>query len=540
MSRRVPLLLLGSLVVWGAVVSATAQVIGRGPQPNFVIILADDMGFSDLGCYGSEILTPNIDKLAKGGLRFTQFYNCARCCPSRAALLSGLHPHQVGVGHMMDDAGRPGYRGNLSKDCATIAELLHAAGYQTMMCGKWHLTRFVGPEGPKHNWPLHRGFEKFYGTIHGGGSYFDPPTLTRDDHFVRPPEQKSYYYTDAISTAAEQYVEHAVRAGRPFFLYVAYTAPHWPLHAPAELTARYRSKYALGWDETRKQRHQRQLAMGIVKPQWALTPRDERVRSWEQNPYRAWQQQRMEVYAAQVDAMDQGVGRIVEKIRQTGVLRNTLIMFLSDNGGCAEEISPKWKGVHIPGQTRDGRPVQVGNDPDVAPGLEDSYQSYGIAWANASNTPFRAYKHWVHEGGIATPLVVHWPAVIQEGNKLVHEPGHIIDVMPTFLEAARIRHPAQFGGRSILPLSGKSLLPILQGGTRQYGPMFWEHEGNRAVRDGKWKLVSKYPGNWELYDLEADRTEIHDLASRYPVMVKDLSLAYDAWAKRCNVELWGQ
>ena len=519
--------------------SSAAQLAARGPQPNIVLIMADDLGFSDLGCYGSEILTPNLDRLAKDGLRFTQFYNCARCCPTRAALLTGLYPHQAGVGHMMDDYGRehPGYRGNLSTDCVTIAQVLQTAGYQTMICGKWHVTRLVDREGPKYNWPLQRGFEKFYGTIHGGGSYFDPPTLTRDDGFVRP-LGADYYYTDAISQQAAEYIEQAAAVKKPFFLYVAYTAPHWPLHAPPEVIARYRGRYANGWDALREERHKRMIALRIVKAQWPLTPRDPRVRAWQQNPYKAWQQRRMEVYAAQIDVMDRGIGRIMEKLRQLGAEQNTLVMFLADNGGCAEEIASSSKGLSISEKTRGGRAVQVGNDPNVMPGGEDTYQSYGIAWANASNTPFRLYKHWVHEGGIATPLVVRWPAVIARGGELTDQPGHVVDIMPTCLAAAKVPYPTVYRASPLPPLAGQSLLPVFQGLPRQWGPIFWEHEGNRAVRDGKWKLVSRFPGSWELYDLEVDRTEMNDLAAKFPVVVQDLSRQYEAWAKRSNVEPW--
>ena len=505
-------------------------------RPNIVVILADDLGFSDLGCYGSEILTPNIDRLAKTGLRFTQFYNGARCCPTRAALMTGLYPHQAGVGHMMNDYRKPGYRGNLNNQCATIAELLGAAGYQTMMCGKWHLTRFTAEEGPNYNWPLQRGFAKFYGTIAGAGSYFDPVTLTRDNDFVRATGDK-FYYTDAISDRAAEYIEQAARSTKPFFLYVAYTAPHWPLHAPEDVIARYRAKYAIGWDELRKQRYRRMIDLGIIKANWPLTPREPTVRDWEKNSYKSWQQRRMEVYAAQIDIMDQGVGRIVEKVRQMGVEQNTLILFLSDNGGCAEELAADWKGEYIPKQTRKGRQVEVGNNPNLMPGRDDTYQSYGIAWANASNTPFRLYKHWVHEGGIATPLIAHWPAGIKQTG-LTQEVGHVTDIMATCLELAKTAYPKNFGGHTLIPIESKSLLPIFQGRTRQRGTLFWEHEGNRAVREGKWKLVAKQGQPWELYDVEADRTETRDMAQQFPAIVKGLSQTYDHWAKRCNVEPW--
>jgi len=530
---------LAALAAWLLVADrGEAQPAARGPRPNIILIMADDMGFSDLGCYGSEILTPNLDKLAKGGLRFLQFYNAGRCCPTRAALITGLYPHQTGVGHMMNDYRRPGYRGNLNNTCATIAEVLKAAGYQTMMCGKWHLTRFVAPEGPKYNWPLQRGFERFYGTIHGGGSYFDPVTLTRDNHFVRRQQMGEYYYTDAISDRAAEYVEQAARSNKPFFLYVAYTAPHWPLHAPTGVARRYRAKYAMGWDALREERHRRMITLGIVDRRWPLTPRDSRVKPWEQEPSKQWHQQRMEVYAAQIDVMDQGIGRIMEKVRQVGAERNTLVMFLADNGGCAEEIGSHWKGLHIPERTFAGRPVQLGNNPNIMPGPEETYQSYGIGWANASNTPFRLYKHWVHEGGIATPFIAYWPGVITEGGRRTNQVGHVIDVMPTCVELAKIRYPASLGGYKLTPPAGRSLVPIFRGQTRQIGQLFWEHEGNRAVRSGKWKLVSKYPGPWELYDMETDRTEMNNLAEKFPVMVEGLSSAYENWAKQANVEQW--
>jgi arylsulfatase A-like enzyme len=505
-------------------------------QPDVVLIMADDMGFSDLGCYGSEIWTPNVDGLAKGGLRFTQFYNTARCCPTRAALLTGLYPHQAGVGHMMDDWQKPGYRGNLNQECVTIAEVLATAGYQTFLCGKWHVSRHTDPAGPKFNWPLQRGFQRFFGTIHGGGSYFDPVTLCRDNEFVGP--TGDFYYTESISEHAAEYIQYAARSRQPFFLYVAYTAPHWPLHARDTDVARYRGRYTMGWDELRIRRHKEMIRQGIVDAKWPLTPRDPRVLPWTEVAYKPWHQRRMEVYAAQIDNMDRGVGRILEKLEQVGRRDNTLVFFLADNGGCAEEILSNWQGLHIPEKTRDGRGVMVGNTPSVMPGPEETYQSYGVPWANVSNTPFRLYKHWVHEGGIATPLVVSWPAVIRQGGRLVHEPGHVVDLMATCLDAAHVSYPTIFAGRDVLPTAGESLLPLLAGGTRQRGPIFWEHEGNRAVRDGKWKLVWRHPGPWELYDIEADRTEMNDLAGQFPAIVGHMAKMYEDWAARSNVLPW--
>ncbi|MHC4406513.1 MAG: arylsulfatase [Planctomycetota bacterium] len=528
----------GLLLLWALFAGALSPANAADQRPNIVLILADDLGISDLGCYGSEILTPNVDELARTGLRFTQFYNAGRGCPTRAALLTGLYPHRVGVGHMMADWKRPGYRGNLARECATIAEVLKKAGYQTMMCGKWHVSRNTETYGSKHTWPLQRGFEKFYGTIHGAGSYFDPVTLTRDEQAAKP--TADFYYTDAISERAAEYIEEAARVARPFFLYVAYTAPHWPLHARPEDVARYKGMYTLGWDSMRERRHQRMIRLGIVRRDWPLTPRDPRLLPWDKVPYKPWHQRRMEAYAAQIDRMDQGVGRIVEKLRQVGRKENTLILLLADNEGSSEEIMPTWKGPHVPERTRAGLPVHVGNDPNVMPGPETTYQSCGVPWANVSNTPFRLYKHWVHEGGIATPLVVCWPKMVRSVGGLVHEPGHVVDLMPTCCDAAGVRYPSVFGGYRIHPTDGESLKLLLVGGTRRRGPIFWEHEGNRAVRQDQWKLVSSHPGQWELYDMEADRTEMNNLAEKNPLLVKSLFELYAVWAKEANVEPWGR
>ncbi len=540
MPTHVRTCLAAPLVLLASWLPAHAQLATRGPQPNILLIVADDLGFSDLGCYGGEILTPHLDRLAKDGVRFTQFYNCGRGCPSRAALLAGVYPHQAGLGHMMNDYRRPGYRGNLSKECATVAELLQKGGYETYMCGKWHVSRYIAPGGPKHNWPLQRGFDKFFGTIHGAGSYFDPVTLTRDNFFVGRPEAGEFYYTDALSDRAVEYLEQAARSPKPFFLYVAYTAPHWPLHAPEQVVRRYLAQYGVGWEELRKARYRRMVAMRIIESKWALSPPDSRIPSWATISNRSWQQRRMAVYAAQVDVMDRGIGRIMDRLRELGFAQNTLVMFLSDNGASAEEVTPQWQGPHIPEKTHDGRTVVLGNNPNVMPGAAFSYQSYGRGWANASNTPFRLYKHNVHEGGIATPMIVRWPAGIAGTNRLVRDVGHVIDIMPTCLEVARLTHPTVYNGRTLTPICGQSLVPALEGRTLTPRVLFWEHEGNRAVRDGKWKLVSHHPNSWELYDIEADRTELNDQAAKYPVIVQDLAGSYQKWAEACGVLPWKQ
>ncbi len=505
-----------------SVVFCAAAVVKAAParsadRPNIVLIMADDMGYSDLGCYGSEIATPNLDRLAAGGVRFTQFYNTARCCPTRAALLTGLYQHQAGIGHMVGNRGVPAYQGYLNDRCVTIAEVLRAGGYRTYMAGKWH----VGDNRP--HWPTDRGFDRYFGLVNGGSNYFrlDPGRIMARDDAPYAPEGDDFYMTDAFADAATSFISEHGRSDRPFFVYVAYTAPHWPLHARPEDIARYRGKYMDGWDALRKRRHQRLIEMGIVDENWALTPRDDRAPAWADMEDKQARDLKMAVYAAQIDRMDQGIGRIIDAVKQIGAERNTLVMFLSDNGGCAEEID---RGT-----------------PGVPPGPKESFLSYGLPWANASNTPFRLYKHWVHEGGIATPLIVYWPAVITGGGHLTEQVGHVIDIMATCIDVAGAAYPSVYQGRQIIPLEGKSLVPVFQGRPRAgHDAIYFEHEGNRAVRRGKWKLVSRRRGDWELYDLEADRTELNDLIAQYPDKAKELAGKYERWARRVGVVPWDE
>jgi arylsulfatase A-like enzyme len=512
-------------------------------KPNIVFILADDMGFSDIGCYGSEIETPHLDELARGGLRFSNFYNCPRCCPSRAALLTGLYSHQAGMGLMTADYGRypyPGYRGDLSQNCVTIAEALKSGGYTTLMTGKWHLT----PLGQgQHNYPLQRGFDRYYGIINGAASYFDPASLTEDNQPIQVTrEDKDYYLTDAIGDHSARFIEDAARDGKPFFLYAAFTAGHWPLMAPETTIAKYKGRYAAGWDALRRARHAKQLAMGLVQSDWGLTPRDQRVPAWELASFHDWEQRRMEVYAAQIDKLDENIGKIVTKLRQAGVFENTLICFMSDNGGNFEEMArlapADPRPAFMPKETKDGLPVTPGNDPSILPGSATTYASYGIPWGNASNTPFRLYKHYAHEGGISTPFVMHWPRGLKSKG-ITHAIGHEIDVMPTCLELAGVPYPGiSKAGTAPPPLEGKSLVPVLEGRQLEERSLFWEHEGNSAMRKGKWKLVSRFPDAWELYDMEQDRTEMHDLADQHPDRVKKMAGDYSAWATRVGVQPW--
>lgn len=514
-------------------------------RPNVVLVLVDDMGFSDIGCYGGEIHTPHIDRLARDGVRFSQFYNTARCSPSRASLLTGLHPHQTGIGVLTNDDRPRGYPGSINDRCVTLAEVLKSAGYSTCLSGKWHLASEM--REPNDAWPTRRGFDRFYGTLTGCGSFFQPGTLTRGEENAEDDGlDPDFYYTDAITNEASAFIRdcHAARPGTPYFLYVAYTAPHWPLHARAEDVEKYRGRFDAGWDELREKRMRRLRELGILDDTVALSGRDPTQPAWHEAEYKEWQARRMEVYAAQIDRMDKGVGRVLAALEEAGDLANTLVIFLSDNGASDEvlplvEIERFRKRLDILRlRTRDGREVGIGNEPAIVPGPEDTYASYGRAWANLSNTPFRYYKRWVHEGGIATPFIVHWPAGGLGSGNVVHAPFQLTDVMPTVLEATGAAYPARYKGRDIIPFEGRSLLPALRGRSSPDGTLYWEHTGNAAIRRGRWKLVRDYPQPWELYDISTDRTELHDLAASHPDVVADLAGQWQAWADRVGVIGW--
>ncbi|MDQ3809939.1 MAG: arylsulfatase [Chloroflexota bacterium] len=498
---------------------------------NIVLIVADDMGYSDLGCYGGEIHTPNLDALGRGGARLSHFYNTARCSPSRASLLTGLHPHQTGVGVLTNDDRPAGYPGSLDDGYPTVAEILGRAQYRTCLSGKWHLASDM--RTPNSAWPTRRGFEDFFGTLTGCGSYFHPGTLMRGEANVEreAADAPHFYYTDAITDHAVQFV---ARTTHPFFLYVAYTAPHWPLHARAEDIDRYRGVYDPGWDVLRERRMDRMRAEGILDPLTRLSPRDPSQPAWRAATEPVWLARRMEAYAAQIDRLDQGVGRIVRALEEQHVLDDTLLLFLSDNGASDEDlpkVSPerfRARSDIVRLHTRDGRMVRIGNHPSIVPGAEDTYSSYGRAWANLSNTPFRFYKRWVHEGGIASPFIAHWPAGRLHG--IVHTPFQLVDVLPTILEATAIETGTTLEGRSMLPaLRGSELEPATQ---------YWEHTGNAALRRERWKLVREFPRDWELYDMSRDRTELDDRAAAEPALVRDLERAWQGWADRVGVIPW--
>ncbi len=549
------------LAVYLALIGPTSLLTWGDDRPDIIYIMSDDMGFSDIGCYGSEISTPNLDSLAAGGLRFTQFYNTARCCPTRACLMTGLYPHQAGVGHMMNDRGYDGYRGDLNRNCVTIAEALRTSGYRNYISGKWHVTKVTKPatEEDKYNWPLQRGFDRFYGTIHGAGSFFDPNTLTRDNQYISPyadpeyqPEQ--FYYTDAISDHAVRFIrEHdEQREDQPFFMYVAYTAAHWPMHALQKDIAKYEGKYDGGYQAVRDDRYRRMIELGVIDEastvNWPIP--DE----WKELEHRQWDIRNMEVYGAMIDCMDQGIGRIVAALKDTGRFDNTLLCFFQDNGGCAEGYGrggvggPRADAPELPAlpddyiqpdmtpkQNRAGYKMRTGKGSMAGP--DDTAIGYGKGWATVSNTPFREYKHWVHEGGISTPLIAHWPAKITRKGELETAPGHLIDLMATAVDVSGTTYPETYhGGKRIKPMEGKSLVPAFEGRGIQREAIYWEHEGNRAIRVGDWKLVAKgRRGPWELYNIARDRSEQNDLAASEPERVRQLAEMWQTWAERANV-----
>ena len=486
-------------------------------KPNIIVILADDMGFSDLGCYGSEIPTPNLDALAANGLRFTQFYNTARCCPTRAALLTGLYSHQTGVGHMVQDQRVPGYVGHLNDSCVTIAEVLKPAGYLTAMSGKWHVGQQAGVA------PWTRGFDRSLNAA-AGGFYF--PTHPRAELYLNGEKianddarlPKDWYSTDLWTTFGLKFIDDALTEKKPFYLHLCFNAPHFSLQAPAEDIAKFRGKYKAGWEAVRDARYQKQIDLGIIDTAWDKSPRPKDVKPW--STVSAEEQDRfdhiMAVYAAVVHHLDKAVGDLVAGLKQRGVLDDTLIFFMSDNGGNAES-GPNGKTVGDPSQ-----------------GKSDWF--CGESWAWVENTPFRLFKHYNHEGGIATPLIVHWPKGITAKNELRTQPGHLIDIMATCVDVTGANYPKEFKGHAILPMEGRSLAPAFANKAIDREAIYWEHEGNAAIRVGDDKLVRfGRNGAWELYNMKSDRTELHDLAAQNSDKATKLSAMWQAWAERAHV-----
>lgn len=509
------------------------------PRPNIVIAVGDDLGFSDLGCFGGEILTPHLDRLADAGVRMSNFHNTPRCSPSRASLLTGLHPHQTGIGILTNNDTPEGYRGDLNDRCITIAEILKVAGYDTAIRGKWHLATDM--ENPSPAWPTFRGFDSFWGTLAGCGSYYQPGTLTRGvEDASEEAMDRGFFYTDRIADEAVAFLSERAERGEsvPYFLYLAFTAPHWPLHARPETIAHYNGVYTKGWDAIRASRIRRQIELGLLPEKSSLSTRDGSVAPWEDEPEKAWQARRMQVYAAQVEEMDAAIGRVINAIELRGDLDDTLFIFLSDNGASDESVPLvelerfRQRTDIVKTSTKDGRVVHIGNDPLVDPGPEDTYCSYGRAWANVSNTPFRLYKLWAHEGGISAPFIVHWPNGGLANGTIIEAPYQLVNVMPTVLEATGTTYPSARQGVPLPPLPGDSMIDLWRGGAPKLQRLWWEHVGNGAIHDGRWKLVRQYGWPWELYEIGDDRVESMNLADRYPEVVAEL---VEEWERRCDL-----
>lgn len=536
-----------------ALISAHAGAQNES-RPNIIVILADDLGYSDLGCYGSEIQTPNLDKLAQQGIRFNSFYNASRSCPSRASLLTGLYSHEAGIGRMTFNENLPGYKGQLTENGVTIAELLKEAGYQTGMIGKWHIAETpLKPDqrqwlahqvyhedfADKACYPVNRGFEDHYGIIYGVADYFDPFSLVNGETPVKE-VPKDYYITQALSDSAVSYVDRYAKKDKPFFMYLSYTCPHWPLQALPEDIKKYEDTYKVGWDAIREKRYEKMKALGIFpNAHDFLSPRQSPAK-WEDNPDKEWDARAMAVHAAMIDRMDQGIGELLDALKKNGQLDNTLIVFLSDNG-CSNEICQNYsEGENDrPDMTRSGEKIIYPRHKEVLPGSELTYASLGPVWANVANTPFRFWKAKSYEGGINTPFIAYWPKGINKNlGTVTSQRGHIIDIMATCIDLAKAKYPKEYHGHEIIPLEGKSLVPIFKGEEREgHEYLAFEHFNQKALisKDG-WKIVQ--PGKkapWELYNLNEDRSEMHNVAAQYPERVEKMKKQYMEWAKRCLV-----
>lgn len=495
--------------------SLTAAPGNAEERPNILIVLTDDMGFSDLGCFGGEIETPHLDTLAAGGLRFTEFYNTARCWPTRATLMSGRYTNKLGPSQV------------------TIAELLKKAGYNTGMVGKWHLGM-----DPKKDGPVQRGFDSFYGTMTGAGSFWDPYTLTRNTEAAEP-DGDDYYYTDKIGSEAVTQIEDFVKSDKPFFQYVAFTAAHWPLHAPEKSIQKYLKRYEGGWDRLRKERYARMLKMGIIdKERWPLPEREPRVNDWKTVDHKAWHIRNQAIYAAMVDHMDQAMGRIIAALKRTGQFENTLIIYAHDNGACPEHLSGNgWNTANniLAKAKQEGQIVAVGDQYNVPMGGPLTYGSVGHNWAHAQNTPMRRYKSNVHNGGACTPAIMHWPSGLKtKPGSITAERGHVVDLMATCLELAGTTYPEKFADKTLEPHESKSLVPVLTGGStdRNHAYLF-NHSGTHAIIRGDYKIVREGKRPWALYNLVRNRTETINLAKKLPQVVEDLSEIWEArWGEK--------
>ncbi|MDR1884158.1 MAG: arylsulfatase [Prevotella sp.] len=520
-------------------------------RPNIIVILADDLGYSDMGCYGGEIQTPNLDRLASDGLRFSRFYNAGRSCPTRASLLTGLYQHQAGIGRMTFNENLPGYKGTLTHNSVTIAEVLKDAGYQTGMIGKWHVAEtplkkdqrewlahqvYHEDFADKKNYPVNRGFQDFYGIIYGVANYFDPFSLVNGETPIKNVPE-NYYITQAFSDSAVSYVNRYAGSDRPFFMYLSYTAPHWPLHALPEDIEKYRDTYMDGWDAIRERRYLRMKELGIFPFAYdCLSPR-QFTDKWTENSDREWDARAMAVHAAMVDRMDRGIGELLEALEKNGRLDNTLILFLSDNGCSNEDCQNYSEGENDrPDMTRMGEKIVYPRKKQVLPGSELTYASVGAKWANVANTPFRFWKAKSYEGGICTPMIAYWSKGLKyKKGGMTEQQGHVMDIMATCLDLAKVNYPKTYNGNEMIPLEGKSLAPVLTEGKRKgHEYLGFEHFGEKALiaKDG-WKIVQAGEGSpWELYNLNEDRTELRNVASENPKIVDKLVKKYNEWAER--------
>lgn len=533
-----------------------SELIIKDTRPNIVVILADDMGFSDAGCFGGEIHTPNLDWLAERGIRFTNFYNISRCCPTRASLLTGLYNQQAGIGNMTTDQHEPGYRGYLTENTVTIAEVLKSAGYNTAMSGKWHVSNTLVQEtkqeqlkwlnhqayypefSPIGQYPINRGFDKYFGTIWGVVDYFDPFSLVNGSAPIKD-VPKDYYHTDAINDTAVSYIKEMSKDNKPFFLYVAENAPHWPLMAKPKDILKYKDTYKVGWEKIREERYRKLVSLGLIDPKdEALSPRWHDDLKWKDNPDSIWDARAMAVHAAMIDCMDQGIGRIINALKETGKIDNTIIVFLSDNGASPEICANFGPGFDRPGETREGREIVYATQKQVMPGPQTTYSSIGPRWANVSNTPYKYWKAESFEGGAHTPMIAFWPKGIKpKGGSTTNQVGHVMDFMATFIDLAHADYPKEWNGHSITPLEGLSLKPIFEGKIRKgHTALFNEHVGGRSVRLEDWKLVSRdNDTTWYLYKISGDKTELNDLSQKYPGKVKEMDKMWREWAHRVQV-----
>lgn len=491
-------------------------------RPNIILVLVDDLGFSDTSPYGAtDLETPNINRLASEGLKLKEFYNNSICAPTRASLLTGQYQHKAGVGYFNVNLGLPAYQGFLNKESLTLAEVLKSGGYSTIISGKWH----VGDD--EDQWPAQRGFDKSFGFIGGASNYYEINENGKEDVKLLKNNKPYYlakdkYLTEEITNNALEFLDEQNEEKKPFFLYLAYNAPHWPLQALPEDIAKYKGRYSIGWDSLRTLRHKNAIEEGVIDKDQKIAVRDDKLQSWDKLTYdeQKYWQTRQEVYAAMIDRVDQGIGRVLAKLKDLKKDDNTLIVFISDNGA------------------QGGNNLRLYTSRNTGPvGTAGSYEVQNSNWSQTGNSPLRNYKGTPYEGGISAPFIAWYPKSIK-ANTIAQGTAHLIDLAPTFYQLAGVTYPTKYKGITTNALVGRSLVPVLTGQADKLErgePLFWERGGNKAVRDGKWKLVSTEDGKYELYDIEKDRAENTDLAAQNPEVVQKLKAQYRVWAQKNDV-----